>query len=98
VGFHFEHPSGLFVLTPAGAVSRHFPGIIFPSDELENALSLAGENKLGRLASRLLLYCLHDSPRAGSHASQLLLLVRTTALVSLGAMALAMARLFQWLP
>jgi protein SCO1/2 len=43
----FEHAAGIVVLTPKGRVSRYFPGIDYPSPDIQGALVDASNEKIG---------------------------------------------------
>lgn len=63
----WAHAAAIFVITPDGRISRYLYGIAYPSQTLEHALVEAGEGKLGTTVDRLLLYCFHYDPDAGSY-------------------------------
>ena len=55
------------VLTPAGKVSRYFPGIEYPARDVRLALLDASENRVGSLADRIFLLCFHYNPNTGKY-------------------------------
>jgi protein SCO1 len=76
VGFHyrwdektgqFAHAAGAFVLTPDGKLSRTLYGIAFSGKDLNLALREAGNGKIGGIVDRVLLFCFHYDPLAGSY-------------------------------
>jgi protein SCO1 len=58
----YAHPSGIFVLTPSGKVSRVLPGLEFEPLDLRMALVEAGEGKTGSFAEQVLLTCFRYDP------------------------------------
>jgi protein SCO1/2 len=63
----FAHPSVIMVLTPAGKVSRYFPGIEYPPRDVRLALIEASQEHVGSLADRLFLLCFHYNPATGKY-------------------------------
>lgn len=63
----FAHPSAAMVLTPAGKVSRYFPGIEYPAREVRLALIEASHERIGALADRVFLLCFHYNPATGKY-------------------------------
>jgi protein SCO1/2 len=66
VGFKFvykadkdqiAHPAGLMVLTPQGKLSRYMYGTNFIANNVRLALVEAGENKIGSVVDKIILYC-----------------------------------------
>jgi protein SCO1/2 len=65
----YAHGSGLVVLTPDGRNSRYFYGILFRPQELDEALTTARANRIGRPLKgmeRVLLLCYDQDPNTGS--------------------------------
>ena len=76
VGYHFAfdevtrqfaHPSVITVLTPAGKVSRYFPGIEYPARDVRLALIEASADRIGSLADKVFLLCFHYNPSTGKY-------------------------------
>ncbi len=63
----FAHPSAIMVLTPAGRISRYFPGIEYPARDVRLALLEASQNRVGSLADRIFLLCFHYNPNTGKY-------------------------------
>ncbi len=66
VGFKFvykadkdqiAHPAGLMVLTPQGKLSRYMYGTNFLANNVRLGLVEAGENKIGSVVDKIILYC-----------------------------------------
>jgi protein SCO1/2 len=63
----WAHAAAIYVLTPDGRISRYLYGIDFAPATLKLALVEAGEGKTGNTVDKLLLYCFHYDPAAGSY-------------------------------
>ncbi len=64
----FNHTSAMVLLSPSGKVSRYLYGIHFPTRDLKLALVEAGENKVGSVIDRLVLFCYHYDPADRKYA------------------------------
>lgn len=76
----YAHASGVYVLTPAGRISRCFPGIEYPPRELQAALETARGEQVGSLAKRLLLLCFHYAPITGKYGAVIQFTIRAAGL------------------
>ena len=92
IGFHFAydaaigqfaHPSGFVVLTPNGTISHYFFGINYSATELNAALRVAAEKKVGSPVEQFVLLCFHYSPLTGKYSQRVLGAVRLAGIVSL---------------
>jgi protein SCO1 len=63
----YAHPTGIFLLTPNGRITRVLYGVSFPSSTLKLALTEAGEGKVGSAGDQILLYCFHYDSNAGQY-------------------------------
>ncbi len=81
----FAHPSAIMVLTPAGRVSRYFPGIEYPPREVRLSLIEASRERVGSLADRVFLLCFHYNPATGKYG---LLISRVLQFAGVGTAAL----------
>jgi protein SCO1/2 len=63
----FAHPSVVFLLTPEGKISRYLYGIEYRPRDLKLGLLEASEGKIGNTLDRIILYCYHYDPAAGSY-------------------------------
>jgi protein SCO1 len=63
----FAHAAVIFILTPAGVISRYLYGIKFKSRDVRLALTEASNDKYAFSVDRLLLYCFHYDPKARSY-------------------------------
>lgn len=65
----YAHPAAVIALTPDGRVSRYFPGVEFPPNELRLGLVAASRGKLGSLSDRVYLACYRYNPVTGKYGS-----------------------------
>lgn len=63
----YAHPAVLIVLTEEGIISRYLYGIEYKERDFRLALLEASEGKIGSTVDRLILYCFHYDPNAGSY-------------------------------
>jgi len=64
----FGHPAAIYVITPAGKVSRYFYGFSYPPRDVKLALMDASEGKLVKtMGDRLMFYCFQYDAKAGSY-------------------------------
>ena len=80
----FAHPSVITVLTPAGKVSRYFPGIEYPARDVRLALIEASADRIGSLADKVFLLCFHYNPSTGKYG---LLITRVLQVGGIGSAA-----------
>lgn len=64
----YAHPAGLTLLTGDGRVSSYLPGVDFDTDDLNLALTQAGNGELGSAIDRLVLRCFHFDPETGTYS------------------------------
>ena len=76
VGFHyaydpashqFAHPSGIFLLTQDGKLSKYFYGIEYPTRDMRLALVETSQDKIGFAVDQILLYCYRFDPHTGKY-------------------------------
>jgi protein SCO1/2 len=65
----YAHPAAVIALTPDGRVSRYFPGVEFPPNELRLGLVAASRGKLGSLSDRVYLACYRYNPVTGKYGA-----------------------------
>ncbi|PKK83134.1 MAG: SCO family protein [candidate division Zixibacteria bacterium HGW-Zixibacteria-1] len=85
----YAHAAVITILTPDGKISRYFYGIQFKELDVRLALMEAAEGKVGNTIDRLILYCYHYDPSAGSYtifAANIMKLGGLATLVLLGAL------------
>jgi protein SCO1/2 len=58
----FEHPAVIFVLTPAGRISRYLYGVEFLARDLRLAVVEASQGRVGTTLDRVLLKCFRYDP------------------------------------
>ncbi|MCS6874044.1 MAG: SCO family protein [Pyrinomonadaceae bacterium] len=83
----FAHVGGVIVLTPEARVSKYFYGIEYSPLDLKLALIEASEEKIGSLTDRLLLYCYHYDPAAGTYGFAILRVIRVAGVLTLVGLA-----------
>ncbi len=83
----FAHATGLFVLTPAGRISRVLFGIDYSPRDVRLALVEASQQKIGTLADQLLLFCYHYDPATGKYGPVAMAGVRIGAVLTLAGLA-----------
>lgn len=105
VGFHFAydartdqfgHGAGVFVLTPAGKVSRFFSGVEFPARDLRLGLIEAADEQIGTAGDRVLLLCYHYDPSRGAYGLAILNLIRLAGLATVAGMVVGFWSLKRW--
>jgi protein SCO1/2 len=89
----FAHAAGAFVLTPDGRISRTLYGISFPSKNLGLALREAAGGKIGGIVDRVLLFCFHYDPLAGSYVLASARLMKAAGLVMVIGLLVLLLRL-----
>lgn len=104
VGFHyaydpqidqFAHSAAIMVLTPAGRVSRYFPGFEFKPRDVRLGLVEASQNRIGNVSDQLLLLCYHYDPATGKYSRSAMNFVRAggvATVVSLAGFIFVMVR------
>ncbi|MCP4632331.1 MAG: SCO family protein [candidate division Zixibacteria bacterium] len=63
----YAHPAVLVFLSPEGKISRYIYGIEYSERSLRMAIMEASEGKVGNTLDRIILYCYHYDPDAGSY-------------------------------
>jgi protein SCO1/2 len=63
----YAHPAVLVILTENGVISRYLYGIEYKEFDMKMALLEASEGKVGGTLDRIILYCYHYDPEAGSY-------------------------------
>lgn len=63
----YAHPAVLVILTPDGKISRYLYGIQFKDFDLKMAMLEASEGGIGGTIDKIILYCYHYDPEAGSY-------------------------------
>jgi protein SCO1 len=78
----FAHGAGLFVLTPAGRVSRYFSGVEFSGRDLRLGLIEASDEKIGSAGDHVMLLCYHYDPARGTYGLAIMNGVRFAGVVT----------------
>jgi len=63
----YAHPAVVFLLTADGKISRYLYGLEYKQNDLKLGLLEASEGKVGSTIDRIVLYCYHYDPDAGSY-------------------------------
>jgi protein SCO1/2 len=63
----YAHPAVLVILTENGVISRYLYGIEYKEFDMRMALLEASKGKVGGTLDRIILYCYHYDPEAGSY-------------------------------
>jgi protein SCO1/2 len=66
---NFAHTAAIMFLSPTGKVCRYLYGIKFKPLDVRLALTEASQNKYSFSVDRLLLFCYHYDPKAGSYTA-----------------------------
>ncbi len=85
----FAHASALFVLTPAGKISRLFFGIEYAPRDLRLGLIEAAGSRIGTPVDAVLLYCFHYDPKSGRYGAAIMNIVRLGGAATVLALALS---------
>lgn len=91
----YAHPAVVFVLSEDGTISRYLYGAQFKGGDLKLSLLEASEGKIGTTIDRIILYCFHYDPDAGSYvvvAGNVMKLGGLVTLVVIGSLLLLLWR------
>lgn len=91
----YAHVAAVAVLTPDGRLSRWLYGLAPAPDDVQLALTEAGEGAIGGLAEKLLLLCYHYDPETGRYSPLIWTALRLAGGVTVGAGGLALAAAFR---
>lgn len=64
----YAHAACAYILSPTGVITRYHYGIEFQDRDIRWSLIEASKGKIGSTLDRLILYCYHYDPEAGSYA------------------------------
>jgi protein SCO1 len=96
VGFHYKwipetrqyaHAAAIYLITPAGKLSRYLYGVEFDPQTLRLALVEAGEGKLGKTLDHVLMYCFHYDAASGRYAPAAMKIMRAGGILMLVVLA-----------
>jgi protein SCO1/2 len=77
LGFRFEydpvdksykHAPAVYVITPAGRISRYFSNIYFEPKDLRLSLVDASDGRIGTVVDKFVLYCCRYNPETGKYS------------------------------
>jgi protein SCO1 len=92
---NFAHTAAIMFLSPTGKVCRYLYGIKFKPLDVRLALTEASQNKYSFSVDRLLLFCYHYDPKAGSYTAFASNLMTMGGGLTLVLMGLGLWRLFR---
>lgn len=104
VGFHYKwdprqqnyaHSAAIMFLSPTGKVSRYLYGIKFKPLDVRLALTEASEEKYKLSVDRILLFCYHYDPKAGSYTAFAANLMTAGGSLAVLILVLALWKLFR---
>jgi len=88
VGFKYDwsesreeyiHDSAIYVVTPAGRMSKYLYGVQYNPRTLRLSMVEASEGNIGSITDKVTLLCSHYDPAAGTYAASAMLIMRATA-------------------
>jgi protein SCO1 len=79
----FAHAAAIYMITPAGKISRYLYGVEFNPQTLRLALVEAGQGKLGKTLDHMLLYCYHYDAASGRYAPAAMNIMRAGGVLML---------------
>ncbi|TVQ76422.1 MAG: SCO family protein [Bradymonadales bacterium] len=86
----YAHSAGIFVLTPAGVISRVLYGVEYDPRDLRLSLIEAARGGVGSLMDRILLYCYRYDPDSGGYSFYAMRLMRVGGAVTLAVLVFFM--------
>jgi len=90
----YAHPAVLIIFTEDGRISRYLYGIEFKENDLRMALLEASEGTIGSTLDKIILYCYHYDPEAGSYVPFAGNMMKLGGAVTLGLMIFMMTVLW----
>jgi protein SCO1/2 len=82
----FAHASGVFILTPDGALSRYLSGVQFSPRDLRLSIVEASAGKIGSAADQVMLMCYMYDPITGKYGLAVMRALRAAGVATVGAM------------
>lgn len=104
LGFHYRwdarqqnyaHEAAIMFLSPTGKISRYLYGIEFKPLDVRLAFTEASEEKYKLSVERILLFCYHYDPKAGSYAAFATNLMTAGGVIAVLIIAFALWMLFR---
>lgn len=78
----YAHAAVVNVCTPEGHISRYLYGVMFEPRTLRMALVEASQGKIGTTVDRVLLFCLHYDPDAGTYNASVMNITRLVGIAT----------------
>ena len=72
----YFHPAAIMVLTPQGRVARYFYGVEYASQDVRLGLIEASQEKIGRIADQVLLFCYRYDASQGRYTLAVMRAIR----------------------
>lgn len=91
----YVHASGIMTLTTDGRLQRYFYGIDYSPQDLRLSLVEASQNKIGRLADAVLLYCFHYDPTKGKYGLVVANMLKLGGVLTVLSLGVFMAIMFR---
>jgi protein SCO1 len=91
----YAHASGVFVLTPAGTVSRFLTGIEYSPRDLRLAIVEASSGKVGTATDQIMLLCYMYDPTKGKYGFAIMSTLRIAGIATVGAMAIGIGHMLR---
>jgi len=85
----YAHASGIFVLTPAGTISRYLGGINYSPRDLRFAIVEASDGKVGTITDQVLMLCYMYDPTVGRYGFAIMTVMRVAGLLTVATLATA---------
>jgi protein SCO1/2 len=92
----FSHPAAIVIVSPEGVVSNYLYGVEFPERQMRLALLDAADGRIGGVFDKILLFCYHYDPDAGSYALMGRRVMTIGAIATAVALAGLIGGLFLW--
>lgn len=87
----YAHIAAVAVLTPDGRLARWIRGVAPDPQDLNLAITEAGEGRTGGFGDRIRLLCYHYDPETGRYSTRIWIAMRGLGLALVAAIAIALA-------
>jgi protein SCO1/2 len=91
----FAHPAAIMVLTPEGRIARYLYGVRFNPRDLRFAMAEASEGRATMAIEKVLLFCYHYDPKAGSYVYFATNIMRAGGILTVILIAFFLRRMFR---
>ena len=90
----YEHPAGIFVLSPNGKICRYFYGVGYNSFDMKLAIAEAKLGKERTTVEKILLFCYGYNPSQKGYSLQAMRVMRLGGIVTMLLLFFLIARLY----